>query len=198
MLDPTALKSGLVRWTVAMHTAAPELNELDGRLGDGDLGATLSKCATNVEAALPDMSENLVGIFKSSAQACAKASGSSFGTLLSVALLGAAKWVDSREQLTSRELAEMLEQIVSTLSTRGGASLGDKTMLDSLEAIARALADAKDGEDLKCVARTAAEQAINDFHGKPNRIGRARMYAEKSMSMDDPGMVAILRMTEAL
>lgn len=132
------------------------------------------------------------------AQACAKASGSSFGTLLAVALLGAAKWVAPREQLSRNDIADLLEQTVSALSARGGASLGDKTMLDSLNAIAIALKQATETDDLRLVARDAAVQAIEDFRGKPNRIGRARMFAEKSMGMDDPGMVAVLRMSEAL
>jgi dihydroxyacetone kinase-like protein len=48
------------------------------------------------------------------------------------------------------------------------------------------------------VARNAASKAIEEFRDKPNRIGRARMFAEKSIGMDDPGMVAVLRMTESL
>ncbi|VTU25016.1 PTS-dependent dihydroxyacetone kinase, ADP-binding subunit DhaL [Variovorax sp. PBS-H4] len=197
-MDAPMLKAALDRWSRAMAAAAPELNALDARLGDGDLGATLEKCAANVQAALPGMPDALEDICKSTAQACAKASGSSFGTLLAVAWLGAAKWVPPRSTLTRAELSALLAQTVQTLSARGGAALGDKTMLDSLDAIARALGAASDEGDLRRVARTAAEAAIADFRGKPNRIGRARMFAEKSQGLDDPGMVAVLRMTEAL
>jgi dihydroxyacetone kinase-like protein len=51
---------------------------------------------------------------------------------------------------------------------------------------------------LAALARNAAANAIEEFRNKPNRIGRARMFAEKSVGMDDPGMVAVLRMTESL
>lgn len=197
-MDAPMLKAGLHRWSTAMSRAAPELNELDGRLGDGDLGATLEKCAANVQAALPGMPDTLEGIFKSAAQACAKASGSSFGTLLAVAFLGAAKWVPPRSTLARADLAALLPQIVQALSARGGAVLGDKTMLDSLDAMAQAIGAAGDGDDLRAAARSAAAAAIEDFRGKPNRIGRARMFAQKSVGMEDPGMVAVLRMTEAL
>ncbi|VTU38327.1 PTS-dependent dihydroxyacetone kinase, ADP-binding subunit DhaL [Variovorax sp. PBL-H6] len=197
-MDPQTLKAALQRWSSAMSAAAPELNTLDGQLGDGDLGATLEKCAANVQAALPDLPERLEDIFKGAAQACAKASGSSFGTLLAVAFLGAAKWVPPREALTRADLSALLAHTVQALSARGGASLGDKTMLDALDAIARALGEAGDQDDLRAVARAAAAEAITAMRGKPNRIGRARMFAEKSMGMDDPGMVAVLRMTEAL
>lgn len=197
-MDAVMLKAALGRWAEAMQSAAPELNALDARLGDGDLGATLEKCAANVQAALPGLPDRLDELFKGAAQACARASGSSFGTLLAVAFLGAARWVPPREALGRTDLAALLAQTVQTLSARGGAALGDKTMLDALDAIARALASAQDGDDLRRTARAAAAAAIADFHGKPNRIGRARMFADKSMGLDDPGMVAVLRMTEAL
>ncbi|WP_192871708.1 DAK2 domain-containing protein [Variovorax sp. JS1663] len=47
------------------------------------------------------------------------------------------------------------------------------------------------GDDASCAALAA-------FRDKPNRIGRARMFAEKSIGMDDPGMVALQRMVESL
>jgi dihydroxyacetone kinase-like protein len=197
-MDAITLHTALHSWSDAMCRAAPELNDLDGRLGDGDLGATLEKCAANVKAALPDMPDSLEGSFRSAAQACAKASGSSFGTLLAVAFLGAAKWVPPRTTLTRTDLAALLSHTIEILSARGGAALGDKTMLDSLDAVARALDAANDADDLSAKARAAAAEAIAQFRGRPNRIGRARMFAEKSMGMEDPGMVAVLRMTEAL
>ena len=39
------IQTWLGQCTERMIAAAPELNELDGRLGDGHLGATLEKCA---------------------------------------------------------------------------------------------------------------------------------------------------------
>jgi len=197
-MDAPTLKAALGRWADSMVRAAPELNNLDGQLGDGDLGATLSKCAANVQAALPEMPDTLDGIFKSAAQACAKASGSSFGTLLAVAFLTVAKWAPPRQSLSRVDLAELVPHVIQTLSARGGAALGDKTMLDSLNAIGQAIGAAHDGDDLRSAARSAADAALAEFRGKPNRIGRARMFSEKSVGVEDPGMVAVLRMTEAL
>jgi dihydroxyacetone kinase-like protein len=48
------------------------------------------------------------------------------------------------------------------------------------------------------VASDAARAALDAFRDKPNRIGRARMFADKTIGMDDPGMVALLRMVDAL
>lgn len=198
MLDAATLSAALPRWCAAVHAAAPELNELDGRLGDADLGATLDKCATLVEEALPEMPDTLEGIFKRCAQASAKASGSSFGTLLTVALMTSAKRCAGVTLLDRPQLAALLAEVVTTLSARGGAKLGDKTVLDGLHAIHMALAASPAGAEARRVASDAAHGALDAFRDKPNRIGRARMFADKTIGMDDPGMVALLRMVDAL
>lgn len=198
MLDSSTLTAAVPRWCAAMHAAMPELNALDGRLGDADLGVTLDKCATLVEQALPELPDTLDGIFKRCAQATAKASGSSFGTLLTVALMTAGKRCAGTASLDRSALAELLAEVVTVLSARGGAALGDKTVLDSLHAVERALHAAPANADLCLVARQSAGDALDAFRDKPNRIGRARMFAEKTIGMDDPGMVALQRMVEAL
>lgn len=199
MLDAPTLAAALPRWCAGVHHAAPELNELDGRLGDADLGATLDKCATLVEQALPEMAGMpLDAMLRRCAQACAKASGSSFGTLLTVALMTAAKRCAGTDALNRPALAALLGEIGDTLAARGGASLGDKTVLDSLHAVRQALAEAPADSNARAVAVEGARRALDDFRDRPNRIGRARMFADKTIGMDDPGMVALLRMAQSL
>ena len=198
MLDAATLSAALPRWCAGVRAAAPELNELDGRLGDADLGVTLDKCATLVEQALPEMPDTLEGVLKRCAQATAKASGSSFGTLLTVALMTSAKRCAGSASLDGTALAGLLAEVVAVLSARGGAALGDKTVLDGLQAIAQALSTAPQGAALRAVARQAARDALDAFREKPNRMGRARMFADKTIGLDDPGMVALQRMVDAI
>lgn len=173
-----------------------ELNTLDGQLGDGDLGATLEKCARLTGAALHDTSPEvgLSEVFRLSAMACMQASGSSFGTLLAQALIAASKFSSGKTVLTRPETATLLHQIIDTLAQRGGAALGDKTVLDGLQALAVTLEQPAQPGDL----RRSVQDALDRFRPLPNRIGRARMFAEKSQGMDDPGMVALLRLVESL
>src|ERR1700692_2807295 len=141
-IDANTLKISLQRVCAALQDAAPELNALDGRLGDGDLGATLRKCALNVSVEIPSMGDTLSDILKVAAMACAKASGSSFGTLLVQGLLVAAKDSVARSTLSASDLAAILHHAVGVMSTRGGAGLGDKTVLDPIDAVAHALSGA--------------------------------------------------------
>jgi dihydroxyacetone kinase-like protein len=200
-VDGPTLKAALARWCTAMTAAAPELNTLDARLGDGDLGTTLQRCAENITAALPASGDSPAAIFKACASACAKASGSSFGTLLAVAFLTAAKSPHAATALDRDAMVAILSAALDALMARGGAKLGDKTMLDSLEAISCALREAPANADagvLKHVAHNAATAALNALRDHPNKIGRARMFAQQSVGLDDPGMVAVGRMVGAL
>lgn len=198
MLDAQGLRAGLQRWCDALEAAAPELNQLDARLGDGDLGTTLQRSAANVREALPALPETIDGLFKGCAVASAKASGSSFGTLLTQAFLTAARQTAGAQALDRAALVQLLDGIVAALSSRGGAALGDKTMLDSLDAVARSLQEARDSDDLRDVAGAAAARAVDAMRDRPNRIGRARMFGDRSVGLEDPGMVAVLRMVESL
>jgi dihydroxyacetone kinase-like protein len=184
-----------------MEAATAELNELDGRLGDGDLGATLSKCAANVREQLAQPADSLEALLQACAKACARASGSSFGTLLAIGFMRAAKASASHDALDRDRLVELLTTVQEAISARGGAATGDKTMLDSLDSITGALRQCPAGANaqvLKQAACDAAQAAVEAFRERPNRIGRARMFAERSVGLDDPGMVAVRRMAEAL
>jgi dihydroxyacetone kinase-like protein len=197
-MNTAQLHQAFLRWATAMEQAAPELNALDGELGDGDLGVTLSQCAHQVRIALRQAPESVPGILRAASQACADASGSSFGTLLASGLLSAAKWLEGGQAAHRATLPQLLRHVIEKLSARGGASLGDKTLLDALHAIAQAIQGAPPQAALAAVARDAAEQALKDFRGRPCRAGRARMFADKSAHLDDPGMVAVWRMTQSL
>lgn len=192
------LKNSFQSASLAILTASAELNALDGKLGDGDLGVTLEKCARNIMDSIPSMNDNLSDNFKAAALACAKASGSSFGTLLAQGLLVAARDTREHDTLARADMVKLLLESVQVLSARGGAVLGDKTVLDAMDAAASALQNAADGDDLRAVAVQAIKQTISTFRDKPNKIGRARMFAERSIGMDDPGMIAFLRIVEAV
>jgi len=197
MNHPTAdIERWLGQCAARMIAAAPELNELDGRLGDGDLGATLEKCARLMLDVLADPSASPSDLFKGCALACTRASGSSFGTLMAVAFMTLTKSTAGRSTLESDDVASLLAEVRDALMARGRSKLGDKTMLDSIEAI-RVTAAVGRGTLLESQCLLAALQALDAFRDRPNLVGRARMFGEKSIGLDDPGMVAVARILGA-
>lgn len=171
-----------------------EMNALDGRLGDGDLGVTLVNGFKNLNDIKEDLPDDVGKALIAMAKAVTAVSGSSFGTLFATALMAAAKSAKGREAVEWAKTAELLQAAQDAMISRGGANIGDKTMLDVTDAIIAALQTQTDPGEMLLSAREAASDTLNAFRERPNKIGRARVYAEKSIGMDDPGMVAVIQL----
>jgi len=194
-LTTPQVEAALRRWADCLDAAAPELNRLDAQLGDGDLGATLQKCAARVRTALDaGPYANLGLLFNACAQGCARASGSSFGTLLTVAFMTLARRLENQTTLAPHDVPPLLQASLDAMSQRGGATLGDKTVLDTLAAAHDAIAGLDEPRAQHAAASAAVDETITSFRMRPNRIGRARMFAERSVGLDDPGMIAFRHM----
>jgi dihydroxyacetone kinase-like protein len=192
------LRAGVARIGARLEAEHQLLTELDGRVGDGDLGLTLLKAfraMDGVKEALPaDLGLALLQL----GQATSKVSSSSFGTLMATGLLAVAKSLKGRDSAEWRELDALVRTAREAMQARGKAELGDKTVLDALAAIEPAVAQLANPIVQLAAARVAVEKALDDFRQKPNRIGRARVYGEQTVGIDDPGMVAVKVMLEGL
>lgn len=190
--------------TVAVAKAAQtfdsheaELNAADGKLGDGDTGAMLKRLSAGLAATDISSAVNLGDAFRTLAMAASAATGSSLGTLVMTALMSFAKGTVGKTSISTAELAPLLNTAIEAVLKRGGAHLGDKTVVDSLAAVAAALATASDDSAL-AAARTAAHAALEKYRDEPNRLGRAGRYGDKSRGLDDPGMLAIALLCDGL
>ena len=93
------------------------------------------------------------------------------------------------------DIIMIFETALKTILERGKANLGDKTIADSLNLIIIKL---KENKNYSEVFKLATKQALEDFKGKKIKIGRARMFEDKTKNLDDPGMFAFNRLAEAL
>ena len=69
---------------------------------------------------------------------------------------------------------------------------------DRLERHAVALGDARTREEASEAAQTAVRETLEAFRDRPNRLGRARMFGERTIVLDDPGMLAFSRLLIAV
>lgn len=197
-LDHAALSAGLAAIAAHMETVADELNALDGQLGDGDLGVTMVRGGREVVASLPSLPPEIGESLMKVAQAFTKVSGSSYGTLLATGLMSAAKATRGRTDVAWSEVSPLLEGALDAMRTRGKASLGDKTVLDVLHAAAEATKGLDDPAAILDAARKAVAETMDRFRGQPAKIGRARIFGEKSIGLDDPGMRAFKDILDGL
>jgi phosphoenolpyruvate---glycerone phosphotransferase subunit DhaL len=69
------------------------------------------------------------------AQAFTKLSGSTYGTLLATGLMSAAKATKGRTEVPWSEVSSLLASALQAMAQRSGGKLGEKTVLDALEAV---------------------------------------------------------------
>ncbi|MEM8571441.1 MAG: dihydroxyacetone kinase subunit L [Pseudomonadota bacterium] len=197
-IERAALLAGIERLTAAMERDFEELNTVDGALGDGDLGVTMSRGMRAISEQADGLPEDLGLALLACAQAFTKTSGSSYGTLLATGMMAMAKEVKGRTDVPAAEVSALVALARDKMQTRGKADLGGKTVLDSLDAVARAT-EGKSGEvEVADAAARAVTDALAAFRDRKATVGRARIFGDKSVGMDDPGMLAMTRIVKAL
>lgn len=197
-IDRQALLQAIARLTAAMERDFDMLNQADGALGDGDLGVTMTRGMRLVSEKAPDLPDDLGMALLQCAQAFTKTSGSSYGTLMATGLMAVAKAVRGETTLPASRVSELVAAARDQMQARGKAELGGKTVLDSLDAVAQATSGKAETGEIAEAAVQAVTDALDDFRDKKATIGRARIFGEKSVGMDDPGMLAMDRIVKAV
>jgi dihydroxyacetone kinase len=197
MLDVDAIADALARIGTRVDAMRDALNAADRNLGDGDTGMTLAGIVGAWQAASLRDAGDVGAAIVTLGRAAAAATGSSLGSVIAIGLRAAGREAAGRAVLDRAGLVASLDAALRAISERSGAHPGDKTVLDSLVAIHRALADCVADTGLGTVALAAAEQALREYRGRASKLGRARMYGERSIGHDDPGMLAVVLLLRA-
>lgn len=192
------LKSSLDKVCTALEEEADELNRADAMLGDGDLGVTTVRGARSLRTILPELPDDLGMALMKCAQAFTQVSGSTFGTLLATGLMAAGKSARGETEILQNRLPALIAEAVAAMSERSKTGLGEKTVLDSLDRLGKALAEAEDSKDMLEAAKRGVDEALEAFRPRVSKAGRARIFGTKSIGLDDPGMLALKKMVDAL
>lgn len=194
------LKQGVARIATACEQSQSMLCEADSRLGDGDLGITMQKgwrqISDDAQDWPDDLSKSLFQCSKSLQKACA----SSFGTLQATAFMAMAKYCKENQlqEIVPADISPLLTVAYQSMMARGKGELGQKSVLDIIYQLSEALKPVLSRSELKAVALQSIDNTLNEFRQKPNLLGRARMFPEKSIGLDDPGMLAIKVIVKAI
>ena len=197
-IDRDALVSAIGRLKAAADRDFDLLNKADGALGDGDLGITLRRGMELVSERADELPEDLGRALAECAQAFTKSSGSSYGTLMATGLMSMAKALKGETSVEASRTSELVAGARDAMAARGKAELGGKTVLDSLDAVARATDGTSEPGAVADAAARAVDEALESFRNKRSTVGRARMFGERTEGMDDPGMLAMQRIVRAV
>ena len=195
MLNKEVLESIFEKLLSQAQKSYDEFNAADGKIGDGDLGVTILNGLEEINNNKANFKDDMGSNFMVCSQAFVKKSGSSFGTLIAFSFMNISKNLKGKTSCNHDDIVNIFETALKTIQERGKTKLGDKTIADSLDLIIKKLKD--NNSNYSEVFKSATKQALGDFKGKKILIGRARMFEDKTKDLDDPGMFALNKLSEA-
>ena len=170
-----------------------KLIELDGIMGDGDLGLTMVTAFSVAAEEIPPEEQDLGKVFVKMGMAMAKAAPSTMGTLMGTGFMRGGKAVKEKTELGLAEMAQFWRAFVAGLMERGKTGPGDKTIIDSLDpaaaALEKAAAENKTLAEGFADANAAAEAGMENTRTMAAQVGRLAYNQEKSKTIIDPGSV---------
>ncbi|MEO0918695.1 MAG: DAK2 domain-containing protein, partial [Pseudomonadota bacterium] len=171
-------------------SAEGKLNELDAKSGDGDTGSTLATAARALKSSLDRMPlADLTQLFPALGNELSQTMGGSSGVILAI-YFNAAGDACANGASVQRALVDGLTRV----SQVGGASVGDRTMIDALSPALEALPNG-------IAAAAAAARAGADSTAAIHRAkaGRAAYVPEENLKgHNDPGAEAVALLFDAL
>ena len=195
MLNKEVLENIFEKLFSQAQKSYDEFNVADGKIGDGALGITILKGLEEINNNKANFKDDMGSNFMVCSQAFVKKSGSSFGTLIAFSFMNISKNLKGKTSCNHDDIVNIFETSLKTIQERGKTKLGDKTIADSLDLIIKKLKD--NNFNYSEVFKSATKQALEDFKGKKILIGRARMFEDKTKDLDDPGMLALNKLSEA-
>jgi dihydroxyacetone kinase phosphoprotein-dependent L subunit len=178
--------------------------ELDSYAGDADFGVSLASGFRAVEQDWQSLDRSSIGAFLLRiSMIISKNVGGCSGPIWGTGFMRAGALSKDRTSITLDDLDKMLTASIEGIQKRGGAQLGDKTLLDALIPIRDTVRehaskpDAQAGEVLQ-KATQVANDAIEQTKDLIARRGRQQFTGERSKGTPDPGIVAIATMMNDL
>ena len=202
-ISPTAFRRMMKASANAIFSKRDYLCELDGAIGDGDHGVTMEigwRAAINAldqtpgTATISELCVNMAGAFLD-------AVGASAGPLYATAFTTAGDAVSDRLNLNAAATVAWLGGMAEGIASRGGAIVGEKTMIDAWtpavsDAVRAMEQDASVAACMMAAAQGAARGTEATKQMQSNR-GRSKKLGARSVGHMDPGAASAAIMLAA-
>ncbi|MBS1227416.1 MAG: Dak phosphatase [Proteobacteria bacterium] len=179
------------------------LIELDGKVGDSDLGLTMNKAFIAAHDSVSANVADPVGrTIQLAGMAIAKAAPSTMGTLVATGFMRGGKALEAASSIGTAQMALFWNAFLTGVIERGKAKRGDKTLIDVVAPIAEALdASAATQATLALAlsnATAAATAGLEATKGMIAQHGKAACFQEKTLGLQDAGATVGLLIIDAM
>ena len=177
--------------------------DLDSVVGDGDFGYSLARGFEKLQAQYGELDRTDIGTFlKRVGMLVTSRIGGTSGPIWGTGFMRAGMTAGATASLDGTAVVAMLRSAIAGIMARGGAELGDKTLLDALvpmtdsieESVAAGLSSDEVLDRAAVVTRAAAD-ATAELVAKR---GRAAYTGERSRGSVDAGATAVAVIIEQI
>lgn len=173
----------------------PYLTEVDSAIGDGDHGIGMAGGMQKAKKKLLRMQgeENAYHLFETAGEAMLMSMGGASGVIFGSLYLAGAKGMEPKGVITAEDLAAMERKSLAAIQERGGAQVGDKTMVDALAPAVEAL-EANSGKGLLEMLKAtedAARCGMENTKKYVAKFGRAKSLLERAIGHQDAGATSV-------
>jgi dihydroxyacetone kinase/dihydroxyacetone kinase-like protein len=203
-----AVTDGFARVDLVVRTIAQTavdnekyFGDLDSVVGDGDFGYSMARGFEQVLENFDSFDRTDIGTFlKRVAVTITGRIGGTSGPIWGTAFIRAGAVAGDKQSLTGDDVVAMLRAAIEGIKARGGAEVGEKTLLDALvpatDTLEQQLAAGASGTDALAAMATAARQAADATKDLVAKRGRAAYTGERSRGSVDAGATAVAVMAE--
>ena len=174
-----------------IHENRAYLSEIDGAIGDGDHGINMDKGFTLAENEIAGQKLSMSDALTTLGRTLVMEIGGAMGPLYGSMFRRMARVSKDQERVTTDTLSGMLDAAVASIAELGDAKPGDKTLVDTLDPAAKAVAAAAErGAPLAEAVDemiAAAEAGWRSTEDMVARIGRSARLGERSRGTLDAG-----------
>ena len=201
-ISPSQFPQLISAITHIINTHADEVTELDQAIGDGDHVFNLQRGLTALDQAKQEISELAwPAAWQKIGMVLMASVGGASGSLYATLFISLSK-NSNQSELTTSHFASAFSAAVDAVKQRGKAEAGEKTLLDVLVPVAKALtAGAASGTETVELFKAVNQAAAEGAEATRNMIatkGRASFLGERSIGHIDAGAKTAQLMIEAI
>ena len=177
-----------------LQSKRDELNDLDKKVGDGDIGTGLYHAMTKILSDLKylNLEEDFKGSIKKIGEDIGSAFGGTSGPLYMSFLLRASDFLEKK--FSDNKIENFLKALkygTEMIGKVGKAEKGDRTMLDYLINMSELFENVQNVNDLKKVFNENDKKLLDDIKKLKCKRGRSSYLDGKEVGLDEPGCVLV-------
>lgn len=182
--------------------AKPMLTKVDSAIGDGDHGIGMELGFTKARDVLNDLNGEYTvnDVFEKAGKAMTSSMGGASGIIFGTMFSGGTKSMETMPEISTEEFYHTFNNALLAIKKRGGANVGDKTMVDALEPAVLAMQNniGMEFKEFLGKAAEAAKQGMNNTKNYQAKFGRAKSLMQRAIGFQDAGATSVYIIFKAM